>query len=119
MIDPSPGYELVASFFTLTGAGFAEEPRHAFVDRCRAAAAARFTGIGLHVDDLPRTLASGLDTRGMQAVLADAGLRVVEIEFLGGWALEADPVEVERLLGRIEAAASAALDTVDAPRTAA
>jgi hypothetical protein len=45
-------------------------------------------GIGLHADDLPRTVASGLDVAGMRAVLADTGLRVVEIEFLGGWALE-------------------------------
>jgi sugar phosphate isomerase/epimerase len=101
------GFELVASFFTLTGAGFAEEPRYSFVERCRAAAAAGFTGIGLHADDLPRTVASGLDVDGMRAVLADTGLRVVEIEFLGGWALDPDPAELERLVGRIEAVADA------------
>ena len=88
MADDSGGFDLVASFFTLTGAGFGEEPRYSFVERCRAAAAAGFTGIGLHADDLPRTVASGLDVAGMQAVLADTGLRVVEIEFLGGWALD-------------------------------
>jgi sugar phosphate isomerase/epimerase len=102
-----PAYELVASFFTLTGAGFGEQPRHAFTERCRAAAAAGFTGIGLHADDLPRTLASGLDVAGMRAVLADSGLRVVEIEFLGGWALPADPGALERTVLRIEEVADA------------
>ena len=52
---------LVASFFTLSGAGFAEPPRNSFIERCEAAAAAGFTGIGLHVDDLPRTIAAGVD----------------------------------------------------------
>lgn len=108
MVDAPSGYELVASFFTLTGAGFAEEePRHSFTERCQAAAAAGFTGIGLHVDDLPRTVACGLDIADMQAVLADTGLRMVEIEFLGGWALEADPAEVERTVCLIEAVAEA------------
>ena len=102
-----PPYELVASFFTLAGAGFAEPPRHSFADRCRAAAAAGFTGIGLHADDLPRTVAAGLDVTAMQAVLADTGLRVVEIEFLGGWALDPDPAELEATVGRIEAVADA------------
>lgn len=107
MADPAGGHELVASFFTLTGAGFGEEPRHSFDERCRAAAAAGFTGIGLHADDLPRTVASGLDADGMRAVLAETGLRVVEIEFLGGWALEPDPAELETTVRKIEAVADA------------
>lgn len=107
MADSSGGHELVASFFTLTGAGFAEEPRHGFVQRCRAAAAAGFSGIGLHADDLPRTLASGLDLAGMRAVLAETGLHVVEIEFLGGWALDADPTALEHTVSRIEAVTDA------------
>jgi sugar phosphate isomerase/epimerase len=87
VVDPSASPELVASFFTLSGSGFAEPPRTGFVERCHAAAEAGFAGIGLHADDLPRTVASGLDADGMRAVLAETGLRVVEIEFLGGWAL--------------------------------
>ena len=101
-----PPYELVASFFTLSGAGFAEQP-FSFPERCRAAADAGFTGIGLHADDLPRTHAAGLDTAGMRAVLADTGLRVVEIEFLGGWALETNPDELENTVARIEAVGDA------------
>lgn len=107
MADGRDGHALVASFFTLSGAGFGEAPRHSFVERCRVASAAGFTGIGLHVDDLARTIASGLDVAGMRAVLADTGLRVVEIEFLGGWALDADPAELEGTVGRIEAVADA------------
>jgi sugar phosphate isomerase/epimerase len=94
--EPAPGPEFVASFFTLTGAGFAEPPRHGFAERCEAAAAAGFTGVGLHVDDLARTVAGGLDVDGMRDVLAASGLRVVEIEFLAGWALDGEgsgPVE--------------------------
>jgi sugar phosphate isomerase/epimerase len=92
---PQGDPELVASFFTLSGAGFGEAPRHGFEQRCEAAAAAGFAGVGLHVDDLARTFASGLDPAGMRAILGGAGLRLVEIEFLGGWALDpADPGEV-------------------------
>ena len=96
--------DIVASFFTLAGSGFTEPPRHGFVERCRAAADAGFTGIGLHAADLPRTVAGGLDAAGMRAVLADTGLRVVEIEFLGGWAL-GDPGD--DLVRGVEAVADA------------
>ena len=82
--------ELVASFFTLSGAGFGEPSRYGFAQRCAAAAAAGFAGVGLHVDDLARTIADGLDVPGMQAVLSDTGLRIVEIEFLAGWAFDVD-----------------------------
>lgn len=77
---------LVASFFTLSGAGFAQPPRNGFVQRCEAAAAAGFTGIGLHADDLPRTIAAGVGVEEMRKVLELNGLELVEIEFLGGWA---------------------------------
>jgi sugar phosphate isomerase/epimerase len=46
--------------------------------------------VGLHVDDLARTARSGLDGHGMRAVLDATGLRLVEIEFLGGWVLDPD-----------------------------
>ncbi|MGD9525224.1 sugar phosphate isomerase/epimerase family protein [Pseudonocardia sp.] len=99
--------ELVASFFTLTGAGFAEEPRHGFVQRCVAAAEAGFAGVGMHAEDLPRTRAQGLDAAQMCAVLADTGLRLVEIEFLGGWVVEPDEVVLEHTVAGIEAVADA------------
>jgi len=43
----------------------------------------------------------------MQAVLADTGLRVVEIEFLGGWVLDPEPAALEELVCPIEAVANA------------
>jgi sugar phosphate isomerase/epimerase len=104
---PSDRPELVASFFTLSGAGFDEPPRHGFERRCEAAAAAGFTGIGLQFDDLARTAAAGLDAAGMRAVLAGTGLRLVEIEFLGGWALDADDPALETATSGVEAVADA------------
>ena len=101
------GPELVASFFTLSGAGFGEPPRHTFEQRCEAAAGAGFRGIGLHADDLARTAASGLDAAGMRAVLAGTGLRLVEIEFLGGWALDVDETALASTTAGIEAVADA------------
>ena len=82
-----PDPELVASFFTLSGGGFVDPPRNTFIQRCEAAAAAGFAGIGLHWEDLPRTVAAGVDVAEMRAVLRNNGLRLVEIEFLAGWAL--------------------------------
>ncbi len=109
MADPAPGPsgspDLVASFFTLTGAGFGEPPRHGFEQRCEAAAAAGFTGVGLHIDDLPRTVASGLDAAGLRAVLDGTGLRLVEIEFLAGWALDTDTDAGAEALAGVEAVA--------------
>jgi sugar phosphate isomerase/epimerase len=105
--DPAPATrgdpQLVASFFTLTGAGFGEPPRHGFERRCDAAAAAGFSGVGLHVGDVARARAAGLDTAGMRGVLHDLGLRLVEIEFLGGWALE--PVAADDVVAGVEAVA--------------
>lgn len=109
--------ELVASFFTLSGAGFGEPPRNSFIDRCEAAAAAGFTGIGLHFDDLPRTIAAGLGLGEIQAVLRLNGLRVVELEFLGDWALapaenqasatDSSPAPYSKTVDRIEGVSDA------------
>jgi hypothetical protein len=59
--------DLVASFFTLSGSGVGQPPRNGFVKRCAAAAEAGFIGVGLHVDDLARTVAEGLDLSAMRA----------------------------------------------------
>ncbi|MGE3286541.1 MAG: sugar phosphate isomerase/epimerase family protein [Pseudonocardia sp.] len=99
--------DLVASYVTLTGAGFAEEPRHTFAARCVAAAEAGFAGIGMHAEDLMRARAQGVEPAEMCAVLADTGLRLVEIEFLGGWAVEPDEAALERTVAGIEAVADA------------
>ena len=104
--EPAALPGLVASFFTLSGAGFGEPPRNTFVQRCEAAAAAGFAGIGLHADDLPRTVAAGLDVGEMRAVLRINGLELVEIEFLGGWAL-GDSGALAPTLAGVEAVAQA------------
>lgn len=106
--EPAGFPGLVASFFTLSGAGFVEPPRNTFVERCEAAAAAGFTGIGLHADDLPRTVAAGVDVAEMRAVLRLNGLELVEIEFLGGWAFSPpDSGGIAPTLAGIEAVAAA------------
>jgi hypothetical protein len=100
---------LVASHFTLSGAGFAEPPRNSFIERCEAAAAAGFSGIGLHCDDLSRTIAAGVDVPEMRAVLRNNGLALVEIEFLAGWAFRScQSGGISPSLAVIEAVADAA-----------
>jgi sugar phosphate isomerase/epimerase len=69
--------DLVASYYTLTGAHLSRPPRHALVDRARAAAAAGFTGMALAPAE-----ASG----GVAAVVAALdGFPAPEIEPLKGW----------------------------------
>lgn len=66
--------DLVASYFTLTGAHMAAPPRHPLADRANAAAAAGFTGIALA-------------PREWRPDVADAvgGVPVPELEPLKGW----------------------------------
>lgn len=82
----------VASFFTLSGSGFGQPPRHAFSDRVKAANDAGYDGIGLHLNELTDPAWNELGTADPSAVLAHmsgvlrgTGLDVVEIEFVGGW----------------------------------
>ena len=94
---------VVASFYTLSGAAFGEPPRTSFAERCAAAAAAGFSGIGLRIDDLDRTVASGMTVEEMRATLSDAGLELTEIEFLSGWALPSDTSTLRRLEDKLYA----------------
>ncbi len=98
---------LVASFFTLSGAGFGEPPRNSFIERCESAAAAGFSGIGLHHADLSRTIASGVDIPEMRAVLRNNGLALVEVEFLDGWISGDGRAGISPSLVQIEAVADA------------
>jgi sugar phosphate isomerase/epimerase len=95
--------DLVASFFTLSGAGFGEAPRNGFEERCVAAAAAGFAGIGLHAADLPRSLAAGLTVQEMRDILTGLRLRVVELEFLSGWVAGAAAPEIDEIHAVAEA----------------
>ncbi|MER5389252.1 TIM barrel protein [Saccharopolyspora sp. NPDC002686] len=77
--------DLTASFVTLSGAGFAEPARIPFAERCRAAADAGFTGIGLHAEDYRRMRDAGVTDGELRSLLAEHSLRLDEIEFLNGW----------------------------------
>ncbi|GAA2455124.1 sugar phosphate isomerase/epimerase [Actinomadura vinacea] len=81
---------LTASFVTLSGAGFAQPARVPFAERCRAAAAAGFTGIGLHADDYQSMRIEGMGDNDLRALLDSHSLALREVEFLNGWAHSAD-----------------------------
>jgi sugar phosphate isomerase/epimerase len=82
---------LTASFVTLSGAGFAQPARIPFTERCRAAAAAGFTGIGLHADDYRRMRDAGTNDELLRSVLDEHRLQLDEVEFLSGWATPTAP----------------------------
>jgi len=88
--------DLTASYITLSGAGFSETPRNSFRARCEAASQAGFSGIGIHIDDL-----ATLDARDVRNILDNTGLRLGEIEFLTGWALDDTPHVAQRTLAQI------------------
>lgn len=69
--------DLVASYYTLSGAHLSQPPRHALADRARAAAAAGFTGMAL----APAEAAAGIEA--VRAALD--GFPAPEIEPLKGW----------------------------------
>jgi sugar phosphate isomerase/epimerase len=78
--------DLIASHYTLAGAGVGEPVRFTFAERVAAAAAAGFAGIGLLADDYAACRASGLSDADLRAILDDHGVRVAELEFVFGWA---------------------------------
>ena len=78
--------DLIASYFTLAGAGVGAPARFGFAERVAAAAAAGFAAVGLQCDDYAAARARGLSDAEMRRVLADHGSRVAEIEFLFDWA---------------------------------
>ena len=94
MLEESDGDagSYVASFFTLSGSGFGQPPRHPFSDRVSAAKKAGYDGIGLHLNELTDPAWNELNTADpsrvldhMARILDGTGLDVVEIEFVGGW----------------------------------
>ncbi|GAS99485.1 xylose isomerase domain protein TIM barrel [Mycolicibacterium canariasense] len=91
---------LVASYITLAGSGFTEPPRYTFRERCEAASAAGFTGIGIHVTDLD--VLTPLD---VEQILADTGLVLREIEFLAGWINPDDGANAQATMQRVAALA--------------
>lgn len=87
--------ELLASYWTLAGAALPhsefEFSTFEFRQRVEAAGRAGFKGIGLWHADLQHVL-TRYSLAEMQRILADNGLRHIEIEFLTDWFLDAgDP----------------------------
>jgi sugar phosphate isomerase/epimerase len=77
--SPFPGAPpLVLSSYTLGS-------RVSFADRVAAAAAAGFEGIGLRIENYLDARAAGLDDATMRARAAEAGVPVLEVEYLTGW----------------------------------
>ncbi len=82
--------DLIASYYTLTGAAPGQPPRFSFSERVAAAAAAGFAAIGFQPADYASCRAAGLTDADMQRILADHGIRIAELEFLFDWARGGD-----------------------------
>ncbi len=78
--------DLIASHYTLSGAGVLEPARFSFEERVAAAARAGFAGIGIEASSYVLARKNGLSDRDMQAVLREHDIVVGEIEFLYDWA---------------------------------
>lgn len=87
---------VVASYVTLSGAGFGEPARFSFAERAEAAAAAGFAGIGMHVNDL-----DDYPPREVATILADFGLTLGEIEFMTGWVNPQDGHDAGATMSRV------------------
>lgn len=74
--------DLVASFYTLSGAPNGKPARHSFDERVRGAAAAGYAGIGLTVFDIEVSTADGPSAEDLALVASDHGIRIAEVETL-------------------------------------
>jgi sugar phosphate isomerase/epimerase len=71
---------LLASFYTLSGAPTGQPARHGFEARVGAAAEAGYAGIGLSGFDISSCVAGGLTLDEMAKIGADHGAPVIEVE---------------------------------------
>jgi sugar phosphate isomerase/epimerase len=100
--------DLIASHYTLAGAGVGAPVRFSFAERVAAAAAAGFSAVGLLADDYATCRAGGLSDADMRGMLDDHGIRVAELEFLFDWARDDErAVWARRAEDRIYAIADA------------
>ena len=88
--------DLIASYYTLSGAGVGEPARFSFEERVAAAAAAGFSGIGMLSDDYAACRATGRSDAAMRRVLDDYGIQVAEAEFLFDWGRSDERAAVSR-----------------------
>lgn len=82
-----PGVDLLACYWTLAGPyvfGDQDQSPWGFRERVEAAARAGFTGFGMKQADLRKTL-SRYSFAQMRRILADNGIRYLELEALFGW----------------------------------
>lgn len=77
--------DVIASYYTLSGAPVGQPARFSLEARVTAAAAAGFSAIGLTVEDYQACRAHGLSPTTLRQIVADAGIRVAELEFLTNW----------------------------------
>ena len=77
--------DLIASYYTLTGAAPGHPSRFSFAERVAAAAAAGFKAIGFQPSDYTLCRAAGLSDADMTRILADHGIGIAELEFLFDW----------------------------------
>jgi sugar phosphate isomerase/epimerase len=77
--------DLIASSYTLSGAGVFELPRFSFRERVAAAAQAGFAGIGVAIEDYAALRHQGTSDRELRAILDDHGVVAAELEFLTDW----------------------------------
>jgi sugar phosphate isomerase/epimerase len=112
---PQETPDLLAACWTWAGDAGPGAPGPADIDdllaRVRAAAAAGWTGLGFHDQDL-RTAREAIGFDGLLAVLRGEGITEVEVEFLGDWWREDADAGAEALL--LEAAAALGARTLKA-----
>lgn len=81
---------LIASRWTLAGAGFGAPPRFGFEERVAAAATAGFSAIGLQPGDYEACRTAGTTDRALRQLVEDHGIAVVEVEGLWDWSADGD-----------------------------
>lgn len=82
---PLSSNDLVASFWTLAGAGEGQASPRGFEERVAAAAAAGWAGIGLRYDDYDAARRQGLSVTDLRSILKRYDQLVPEVEFISGW----------------------------------
>jgi sugar phosphate isomerase/epimerase len=87
----SENVDLMCLFWTTAGVfpGEAGVSRFDFLDRVKEASRAGFTGIGIWHSDLENIL-SRLSLHEVRTILADHGMRYLELEFLTDWFVEGE-----------------------------
>lgn len=77
--------DLIASSYTLSGAGVFQPPRFSFEERVAAAAQAGFAAIGVAGEDYVAMRQGGASDRELRRILDDHGIAAAELEFLTNW----------------------------------